>query len=156
MYVRPPLSCLFARLTMLLRADYTVVSDIHKPKEASLTEKAKQATGIADDIGWSSFSVLLSRSRTGCSSATFADSYVPALPVVAFKFTDEFKKEYPRIKQRSIQKLLRENNWCAAFPLPPLVNSSAQHPLSLVLQDRAQLRFVAGFLCALPSPLQQY
>ncbi|GAA5916466.1 hypothetical protein JCM5296_005894 [Sporobolomyces johnsonii] len=92
---------------------YTVVSDIHKPKEASLTEKAKQATGIANDI----------------------EAYVPALPVVAFKFTDEFKKDYPRIKQRSVQKLLRENNWIVPnYELPP--NAENEEVLRVVMREK--------------------
>lgn len=33
------------------------------------------------------------------------------LPVVSFRFTDEFKAQYPDIKQEWVQKLLRLNGW---------------------------------------------
>lgn len=68
---------------------YTVVSDVHKAKDASLVEKAKASIGLVDDI----------------------EHYKPSLPVVAFKFSEEFKKEYPRIPQKAIQHGLRQNNW---------------------------------------------
>ncbi|KAI5289824.1 hypothetical protein KEM55_007292, partial [Ascosphaera atra] len=41
--------------------------------------------------------------HTGDSSADFN----PGLPVVAFKFTETFKKDYPNIKQAAVSKLLR-------------------------------------------------
>ncbi|GAA6017529.1 hypothetical protein JCM11491_006855 [Sporobolomyces phaffii] len=92
---------------------YTVVSDIHKPKEQSLAEKAKQSIGLVDDI----------------------EHYIPALPVVAFKFTDEFKREYPRIKQASIQHGLRQNNWIVPnYELPP--NVEDEEVLRVVMREK--------------------
>ncbi|GAA5821350.1 hypothetical protein JCM10212_000984 [Sporobolomyces blumeae] len=92
---------------------YEVISEIHRPREASLAEKAKQSIGLVDDI----------------------EHYVPALPVVAFKFTDEFKKEFPRIKQRSIQKLLRQNNWIVPnYELPP--NVEEEEVLRVVVREK--------------------
>jgi glutamate decarboxylase len=82
------------------RTDYTVVSDLHKPVASSLTEKATHAVGLSDDI----------------------EHYTPSLPVVAFKFTDEFKKEFPSAKQRSVQTLLRAKNW-----IVPNVRSWSSH-----------------------------
>lgn len=70
--------------------DYKVVSRGHlRKEESSLTEKVKGTVGAADSI----------------------DSYIPTLPVVAFMFSDEFKKEYPHVKQVSIQKMLRQREW---------------------------------------------
>ncbi|ORY88356.1 glutamate decarboxylase [Leucosporidium creatinivorum] len=81
---------------------YTVVSDLHKPVASSLTAKATHAVGLSDDI----------------------EHYTPSLPVVAFKFSDEFKKEFPSIKQRSIQTLLRAKNWIVPnYELPPNVEN---------------------------------
>lgn len=34
------------------------------------------------------------------------DLYTPCLPVVSFRFSDEFVREYPKIEQRLIQTLL--------------------------------------------------
>jgi glutamate decarboxylase len=39
------------------------------------------------------------------------ESYEPGLPVVAFRFSDDFQKKYPDIKQKWIQTLLRAKGW---------------------------------------------
>ncbi|GAA5968540.1 hypothetical protein JCM11641_007671 [Rhodosporidiobolus odoratus] len=95
---------------------YTVVSEIHHPKdsnEQSLADKAKQSVGALDDI----------------------DAYVPGLPVVAFQFTEEFKREYPTVKQRSIQKLLREHQWIVPnYELPP--NAEGEEVLRVVMREK--------------------
>jgi glutamate decarboxylase len=40
--------------------------------------------------------------------------------VVAFRFSDEFKKEYPHIKQEAVSKLLRvRQHIIPNYPLPP-------------------------------------
>ena len=85
-------------------ADYHVVSDLHRPLQKSLTEKAGEVVSgqsqLSDNI----------------------EHYPPSLPVVAFKFSDEFKKEYPDIKQKSIQTLLRSKSWIVPnYELPPNV-----------------------------------
>ncbi|KAK4052803.1 glutamate decarboxylase gad1 [Microbotryomycetes sp. JL201] len=73
---------------------YDVVSDLHRPLPG------KSAT--SDDI----------------------EDYPPSLPVVAFKFSDEFKKEYPDVKQKSIQTLLRSRSWIVPnYELPPDVEN---------------------------------
>ena len=38
-------------------------------------------------------------------------SYEPGLPVVSFRFTDDFKAKYPEIQQKWIQTLLRAKGW---------------------------------------------
>ncbi|BGP19459.1 hypothetical protein JCM10213_006279 [Rhodosporidiobolus nylandii] len=95
---------------------FTVLSEMHHlkdPKDQSVIDKAKQSVGAVDDI----------------------ESYVPALPVVAFQFTEEFKKEYPRIKQRSIQKLLREHEWIVPnYELPP--NVEKEEVLRVVMREK--------------------
>jgi glutamate decarboxylase len=59
---------------------YDVISDSHRLIEqtgvAGAVEKAKQATGLTDNI----------------------EAYVPGLPVVSFKFTDKIKAKYPHLK----------------------------------------------------------
>lgn len=87
-------------------ADYHVVSDLHRPLQKSLTEKAGEVVSgqsqLSDNI----------------------EHYPPSLPVVAFKFSDEFKKEYPDIKQKSIQTLLRSKSWIVPnYELPPNVQT---------------------------------
>jgi glutamate decarboxylase len=38
-------------------------------------------------------------------------SYQPGLPVVAFRFSDDFQEKYPDIQQKWIQTLLRAKGW---------------------------------------------
>lgn len=66
---------------------YKVVSTCHLPisKETSVIDTAKKAIGAIDDV----------------------ELYVPSLPVVAFKFSEAFEKEYPSIRQAKIQTYLR-------------------------------------------------
>ncbi|GAA5984567.1 hypothetical protein JCM10908_003403 [Rhodotorula pacifica] len=92
---------------------YKVVSRGHLPKETSITEKVKETVGTADAI----------------------DSYIPTLPVVAFKFSDEFAREYPRIKQVEIQKKLRQREWIVPnYDLPP--NAEKEEVLRVVFREK--------------------
>ncbi|GAA5836911.1 hypothetical protein JCM9279_007699 [Rhodotorula babjevae] len=92
---------------------YKVVSETHllKPTDdQSLVDKAKQATGLVDDI----------------------EAYIPGLPVVAFMFSDEFKREYPRIKQHNVQLQLRQRGFIVpSYELPA---SSEAHAKEEVLR----------------------
>lgn len=95
--------------------DYKVVSEIHHLKsdqDQSLVDKAKQATGLSDDI----------------------DSYIPGLPVVAFMFSDEFRNEYPRIKQRNVQLQMRQKSWIIPnYSLP--ANAEGEEVLRVVFRE---------------------
>ena len=74
-------------------ADYTCVSSIHK---------------------------MLSSPSAMLLSKDDPERYVAGLPVVSFHFTDEFKKEYPQVKQASVSTLLRVKGWILPnYPLPP-------------------------------------
>lgn len=66
---------------------YTCVSDIHRKKGEYTFKGVKEAVFGSED-------------------ETSAD-YNAGLPVVAFRFSDDFKKEYPHIKQQSVSTLLR-------------------------------------------------
>lgn len=71
---------------------YEVVSDLHRPLHG------KNSSTISDNI----------------------EDYPPSLPVVAFKFSEQFKEQYPDIKQKSIQTLLRSKSWIVPnYELPP-------------------------------------
>ncbi|KAI5477659.1 glutamate decarboxylase [Pseudohyphozyma bogoriensis] len=79
---------------------YEVVSNIHRPASDTVAAQAGKALGVTDDIEY----------------------YSPGLPVVAFKFSAEFKKEYPHVKQKWIQTLLRSKSWIVPnYPMPPNV-----------------------------------
>ena len=66
---------------------YTCVSDIHRKKGEFTFKGTHEAVFGSDD-------------------ETSAD-YNAGLPVVAFRLSDNFKKEYPHVKQESVSTLLR-------------------------------------------------
>ena len=91
---------------------YTCLSDIHRPgpTNASTTQQFKNtitsATGSSNPP------------MTQASSTSAA--YAAGLPVVSFRVTDEFRREYPHIKQETILLLLRARQWIIPnYGLPP-------------------------------------
>lgn len=79
---------------------YTCVSDIHRPK----------GIHIQQDLG------EIQYDEEGQTSA----HYNAGLPVVAFRFSDEFKKEFTHVKQESVSLLLRAKQYIIPnYPLPP-------------------------------------
>lgn len=84
---------------------YTCVSDIHRPKGIhSLTQSSSSSKPIdAKDK----------------ENETSAD-YNAGLPVVAFRFSDAFRKEFPNIKQVDVSNLMRAKQYIIPnYPLPP-------------------------------------
>lgn len=69
---------------------YECVSDIHRPKGSYHYTKGE-----------------LPRHKQGETSADFN----PGLPVVAFRLNDEFKKDYPHVKQVVVSNLLRAKQY---------------------------------------------
>lgn len=50
----------------------------------------------------------------------FLQLYEDGLPVVAFRFSDQFREENPEIQQKWIQTLLRAKGWIVPnYELPP-------------------------------------
>lgn len=79
---------------------YTCASDIHRKKGEYAFKGVKEAV-------------------FGKENETSAD-YNAGLPVVAFSFSDEFKEDFPHIKQDSISNLLRAKQYIIPnYPLPP-------------------------------------
>ncbi|KAJ6513906.1 glutamate decarboxylase [Mycena vitilis] len=68
---------------------YTVLSDIHRYDPARSIGASVKAVVDEQDV----------------------ESYVPGLPVVAFRFSDELQQQYPEIQQKWIQTLLRAKGW---------------------------------------------
>ncbi|PLW30430.1 hypothetical protein PCASD_15608 [Puccinia coronata f. sp. avenae] len=82
---------------------YKVLSDIHR-KKVDMGKPRGQVDGPAD----SKF-----------------EEYVMGLPVVAFCWTEEFKKKYPKLKQSWVQTLLRARGWIVPnYELPPALEKS--------------------------------
>jgi hypothetical protein len=81
-------------LNYVVDIDYTCISTIHKPAPTT----AKSIVVSKDD----------------------PEYYVAGLPVVSFRLTDEFKKEYPKVQQASVSTLLRVKGWILPnYPCPP-------------------------------------
>jgi glutamate decarboxylase len=79
---------------------YTCVSDIHRKKGEYMFKGIKAAVFGKED-------------------ETSAD-YNAGLPVVAFRFSDEFKKEFPHIKQESVSTLMRVKQYIIPnYAMPP-------------------------------------
>ncbi|KAJ7285610.1 pyridoxal phosphate-dependent transferase [Mycena rebaudengoi] len=68
---------------------YTVLSDIHRLDPARTLGTSVKAVVNEEDV----------------------ESYVAGLPVVAFRFSDDFQQKYPEIQQKWIQTLLRAKGW---------------------------------------------
>ncbi|KAI0372007.1 glutamate decarboxylase [Pilatotrama ljubarskyi] len=68
---------------------FTVLSDIHRPAD-------KVATALKSTVGFDEENV---------------ENYVPGLPVVSFRFSDEFRQKYPDVQQKWVQVLLRAKGW---------------------------------------------
>ena len=81
---------------------YTCVSDIHRKKGEHTFKGTKELV-------------------FGKEKETSAD-YNAGLPVVAFRFSDDFKKQYPHIRQESVSTLLRVRQYI--IPSEPLSNLS--------------------------------
>ncbi|KAI6150858.1 pyridoxal phosphate-dependent transferase, partial [Pisolithus tinctorius] len=76
---------------------YTVLSDIHRRKSEGLLAKA--VASIDEEN---------------------LEGYEEGLPVVSFRFSDDFQQKYPEIEQRWIQVLLRARGWIVPnYELPP-------------------------------------
>lgn len=80
---------------------YVVLSDIHRPVSKALDVAMK--SGAADEGD--------------------ASHYTPGLPVVSFRWTDEFQQENPKLQQRWMQVLLRAKGWIVPnYELSPSLN----------------------------------
>lgn len=99
---------------------YTCLSEIHKPKSgvAGVITGAKQTVaGIETE-----------------SSA----GYIAGLPVVSFRLSDSFRKEFPNVKQESVSLLLRARQWIIPnYALPP--NENQTEILRIVIRESMSL-----------------
>lgn len=97
---------------------YTCVSDIHRPVPKENNPGAAQfASEAADKVKDAVTSAVGSQEKP--RTETSAD-FVAGLPVVSFRFTDEFKREFPHIQQETASLLLRARQWIIPnYALPP-------------------------------------
>ncbi|KAF2810018.1 glutamate decarboxylase [Mytilinidion resinicola] len=91
---------------------YQCVSDIHRKKGDYIFEKGKEVYNEGE---------------------TSAD-YNSGIPVVAFCFSEDFKKDYPHVKQVSVSNLLRAKQYIIPnYPLPP--NEDKTEILRVVVRE---------------------
>ncbi|KAI0453393.1 glutamate decarboxylase [Xylaria acuta] len=114
---------------------YTCVSEIHRPKSgaAGIIAGAKEAV-------------------TGTEGETSAD-YVAGLPVVSFRLSDDFKKEFPGIKQEYVSLLMRARQWIIPnYALPP--NENQIEILRIVVRESMSLDLLDRLISDLVSVTQ--
>lgn len=103
---------------------YTCISDIHRPTNqptpADSNRQAKPQTQHETSAG-----------------------YIAGLPVVSFRLTDAFQREFPHVKQETISLLLRARQWIIPnYALPPnednteILRVVVRESLSFDLLDR--------------------
>ena len=104
---------------------YECVSDIHRPKGVHKLQPLKEIQFNGREEG-----------------ETSAD-YNAGLPVVAFRFSDTFKKDYPHVKQETLSTLLKAKQYIIPnYPLPPeeekteILRVVVRESMSLDLLDR--------------------
>jgi len=76
-------------------------------KNARLLSRALNGTGYYTVLS----DIHRKVSDTSAQDDEDVESYHAGLPVVAFRFSDDFKEKYPEIQQRWIQTLLRTKGW---------------------------------------------
>lgn len=96
---------------------FRCVSDIHRPKGQFEFKKGQPAFQKDNE--------------------TSAD-YNAGLPVVAFTLSDDFKKDYPHVKQVAVSNLLRAKQYIIPnYPLPP--NEEKTEILRVVVRESMSL-----------------
>lgn len=99
---------------------YRCVSEIHRKKGQHEFVKGEAAKVI------------------GTTSSDSSADYNAGLPVVAFCFSDDFKKEFPQIKQDAVSNLLRAKQYIIPnYPLPP--NEESIEILRVVVRESMSL-----------------
>lgn len=83
---------------------YTVLSDIHRAQGAAHQEGIDSSDIEVRHLYCNLY--ILKVYRLICYQA-----YEPGLPVIAFRFSDDFKRKNPDIQQKWIQTLLRAKGW---------------------------------------------
>ncbi|KAK4161470.1 glutamate decarboxylase [Cladorrhinum sp. PSN259] len=107
---------------------YTCVSDIHRP----VSDQPEGGNGAAEKIKETASAAA--QKVTGNNEEDTSANYVAGLPVVSFRFTDEFKKQYPHIKQEWVSVLARARGWIIPnYALPP--NEQQTEILRVVVRE---------------------
>lgn len=113
---------------------YVCLSDIHRPVPGNA---AKQVIEGASSKVKETVASAASEDSPQPGKETSA-SYIAGLPVVSFRFSDEFKREYPHVKQETVSLLLRARQWIIPnYALPP--NEDKTEILRVVIRESMSL-----------------
>jgi len=112
---------------------YICLSDIHRPAAPANGSKfAAGATEVKKTIK-DTISTAADTPSANDSGETSAN-YIAGLPVVSFRFTDEFQREFPHVKQETVSLLLRARQWIIPnYALPP--SEEATEILRVVVRE---------------------
>lgn len=75
---------------------YTVVSDVHRPLPGPSAEKVRAS--LAGDASVADEDIT-------------SGDFVAGLPQVAFRLSDEFRREFPHVEQESVSQMMRARQW---------------------------------------------
>jgi glutamate decarboxylase len=99
-------------------------------------------------------------SDSSCSALIIFKSYEPGLPVVSFRFSEDFRTKYPDVDQKWIQTLLRSKSWIVPnYELAPdlsdveILRVVIRETVSQVLIERLVADIVSLPSAAVPIPL---
>lgn len=105
---------------------YTVVSDVHRPLAQSKGKVDKKVAG---------------RLEEGAGEEITSKDFVAGLPVVAFRLSDEFKKEFPHVQQESVSQMMRVHEWIIPnYRLPR--NEDKTEILRVVVRENMSIELV--------------
>lgn len=113
---------------------YVCLSDIHRPAPIGAARQAIE--GAVDKVKEAVASTASSTGgqQDGQPGSETSAAYIAGLPVVSFRFTDEFKQKYPHIKQETVSLLLRARQWIIPnYALPP--NEDKTEILRVVIRE---------------------
>ena len=87
--------------------------------------------------------VILSSRKFAHDIYSFAQVYEPGLPVVSFRFSDEYRAQNPDVQQKWVQTLLRAKGWIVPnYELAPdlqnieILRVVVRETVSAVMVDR--------------------
>ncbi|KAK3310810.1 glutamate decarboxylase [Chaetomium strumarium] len=107
---------------------YTCLSDIHRPAPETTNTAEAAAAAVKGAV-----SSAVGRTEEAGPGPETSAAYVAGLPVVSFRFSDQFRREYPHIKQETVSLLLRARQWIIPnYALPP--NESDTEILRVVIR----------------------
>ncbi|KAK0729914.1 pyridoxal phosphate-dependent transferase [Lasiosphaeris hirsuta] len=117
---------------------YTCVSDIHRPASQSgaglASETATAASKAKNAIASAASSASANTASPPEAAAETSASYTAGLPVVSFRFSDQFRTEFPRVRQETVSLLLRARQWIIPnYSLPP--NEDTTDILRVVVRE---------------------